>query len=187
MRISLSSYELCLWLKPALKPACRRLWLIAEACTASRNIRRHAPTIILYYHPQPYVIIQLHCEIAHSVRLVELYIWIHRLYFMILRIYYGCPYYLLSLYGAPICNPPNRAYAYGGYSGTPGSIIDGRIYKRMWPKPARVAGACTGGWSLQAWHQEHQTSSRHICACITLFYYSNLARVGRLDLAYISE
>jgi hypothetical protein len=74
MRIPLSNYELCLWPKPALKPAYRRLWLMAKACTASRNIRRHAPIVVLYYHPQPYVIIQSHCEIAHSVRLVELYI-----------------------------------------------------------------------------------------------------------------
>jgi hypothetical protein len=37
--------------------ACRRTWLIAEACTAKpsgRNIRRHAPIIALYYHPQSY-------------------------------------------------------------------------------------------------------------------------------------
>jgi hypothetical protein len=64
---------------------------------------------------------------------------------MALRICYGCPYYLPSLYGAPMYDPPNRAYAYGGYSGTPGSIADGRTCRRMWLKPARVAGACRLG------------------------------------------
>jgi hypothetical protein len=101
MRIPLSSYELCLWLKPALKPACRRPWLMAEACTASRNIRRHAPIIVLYHHPQPYAIIQSHCEVAHSVRLVELYTSLSKCLLLTLCICYGCLYYL-PYYGSPL-------------------------------------------------------------------------------------
>jgi hypothetical protein len=48
-----------IWLKAALKPA--------------PNCMRHYPTIVLYHHPQPYAVVQSHCEMAHSVRLVELY------------------------------------------------------------------------------------------------------------------
>jgi hypothetical protein len=68
---------LCLCLCPMdMAEACRRTWPMAEACTAKpsgRNIRRPAPIIALYHHPEPYAVIQSHCEIAHSVRLVELY------------------------------------------------------------------------------------------------------------------
>jgi hypothetical protein len=113
MRIYLSSYELSLWLKPAPKPACRRTWLMAEACTAkpsSGNIRRHAPTIVLYHYPQPYAVVQSHCEVAHSVRLVELYISLSECLLLALCICYSCLHYL-PYYGRPLELPAAPACA----------------------------------------------------------------------------